>query len=744
MKVKIPGFNTTVKFVLFLLLVSIFPLLMVGFISYNTSRSVIQEEVSNYTQALVVRQKDYLELLLETIESLIANVSGVEEIKKALLDDESTSDTYARLATHASIGYILNGYLNLDGLVAIDIFTLNGAHYHVGDTLSTANIDTTTYQRIFDEALQSDRIVLWTGVEKNINTDSTHEKVITAAKVLKIVDAERLQEEPLGLLVVTYSTDAIYEQFSQRDLGEGAYMMIIDTKNRLIYHPNKKLIGSKIAPSFTQQFTGDQGSFTQILEGQEMLVTYTISDVSGWSMVSLIPVETLTASANTIREATFMALLVLFGFISLAAIVVTRTTVVPIKRITELFKQIQAGTFDGTTRFNVKRDDEIGELLRWFDEFLDSMEAKKQAEQQLLEAKEAAESANQRITALYEQLSNENERLEKTLTELQLTQEELVKSEKLAALGQLVAGVAHEVNTPLGAIRAAISNTTDILNQSLQQLPRLFQILSAEQQEHFFLLLERSLNATERPIAREVRKYKRQLCKMLEDAEVEESDMIADLLVDMEIYRDIEPFIPLFREPEINFVIQMAYDLSGLQKNGYTISVAVERASKVVFALKNYARYDHSGAKVDAVVIDGIETVLTLYHNQLKQGIEVKRSYEDIPPIACYPDELNQVWTNLIHNAIQAMANKGTLEVCAKQVNNHIEISMTDSGSGIAPEIQARIFEPFFTTKPAGEGSGLGLGIVQKIIQKHDGTIEVDSEPGKTTFRVQLPIQHNG
>lgn len=120
--------------------------------------------------------------------------------------------------------------------------------------------------------------------------------------------------------------------------------------------------------------------------------------------------------------------------------------------------------------------------------------------------------------------------------------------------------------------------------------------------------------------------------------------------------------------------------------------------------------------------------------------MEVIRNYEDIPPFFCYPDELNQVWTNLIHNALQAMDNKGTLTIDLREKNKKVEVSITDSGKGIPTELMSKIFQPFFTTKPPGEGSGLGLDIVRKILEKHQGNIEVESQPGKTTFTVSLPV----
>ena len=135
---------------------------------------------------------------------------------------------------------------------------------------------------------------------------------------------------------------------------------------------------------------------------------------------------------------------------------------------------------------------------------------------------------------------------------------------------------------------------------------------------------------------------------------------------------------------------------------------------------------------------------MTLYYNQIKHGVEVVKKFQPVPIIRCAPHELNQVWTNLIQNALQAMDNKGQLEIAVFQQNGQVVTQITDSGPGIPDEIKDRIFEPFFTTKPVGEGSGLGLDIVRKIVEKHQGNVEVESRPGRTTFSVRLPIEPSG
>jgi signal transduction histidine kinase/CBS domain-containing protein len=350
---------------------------------------------------------------------------------------------------------------------------------------------------------------------------------------------------------------------------------------------------------------------------------------------------------------------------------------------------------------------------------------------------EAYRQALQRKKA-EEALRHKNEELANTLQQLQATQQELIHSEKMAALGQLVAGIAHEINTPLGAIRASANNTTNAIEESLSELPQLYQRLSPQQQTEFFALLNKSLQNELQVTTKEKRQFKRTLNQQLEANQIAEAHLIADMLTDIGIYENIEVFLSLFQSPDVQWILQLIYNLARLPMNCKNITIAVERAAKIVFALKNYARYDNSGRKQLALIQDGIETVLDLYHNQIKKGIEVSRDYQNLPPILCYPDELMQVWTNLIDNAIHAMKGKGNLEISILEQDNQILVQVTDFGTGIPPEIQDKIFEAFFTTKPPGEGSGLGLDIVAKIIKKHDGKISVDSVPGRTTFSVWL------
>ncbi|MEO5365879.1 MAG: ATP-binding protein [Magnetococcus sp. WYHC-3] len=329
------------------------------------------------------------------------------------------------------------------------------------------------------------------------------------------------------------------------------------------------------------------------------------------------------------------------------------------------------------------------------------------------------------------------------ITEKRAVVEQLLRSDKMAALGQLVAGVAHELNTPLGAIKSASEHTGEHLRQVFARWPHLLEQLMPQHRVLLLDMVEQSLTHVEHRTHREMRADRKRLEARLESQEITLSNRrnFADWLVQLGMDRNPEAWIPLAQLPLAQSLFETALAMVSAVRSIQIIRQSAARAARIVQALRRHARQEHGGQFEAVVLKDSLESVLTLFQSAMKQGVVLQMGLpEDLPPVNANPDQLGQVWSNLIQNALQAMNHEGRLEITLREEGGGQQVAITDSGHGIAPENLERIFLPFYTTKPGGEGTGLGLDIVRRIVQDHGGRITVTSTPGQgSRFAVWLP-----
>ncbi len=388
--------------------------------------------------------------------------------------------------------------------------------------------------------------------------------------------------------------------------------------------------------------------------------------------------------------------------------------------------------------------DERGDVSGIVGAFLDITD-RRRAEEELKALNETLEQRirdrTRELDRMNSSLVSANAELQTTLETLHEAQDSLVQSEKLAALGQLIAGIAHELNTPLGAIVSSNHSMIQLIGTRLQDAARSLSGLSREVLDWFNSALKTALGAvprTEEPADR-YRKRK-DLAARLSGSGLRPSARLLEAILDLGL-EEGPSLIDLVRDhPDFEDAVDALDTLASIKSMSDIIAVAADKCSNVVSALLYYVRKeDTEESSFRVEIAKELESLLTLYTNKIKHSVRVEKDYRCPGFVKGNRNKLNQVWMNLVQNSLQAMEFRGSLGLTVEERDSMISVSVRDTGPGVPEHLRVKIFEPFFTTKQSGEGTGLGLDICRKIVEKHGGRIELESEPGNTVFRVLLP-----
>lgn len=329
--------------------------------------------------------------------------------------------------------------------------------------------------------------------------------------------------------------------------------------------------------------------------------------------------------------------------------------------------------------------------------------------------------------------------------------EQELRREKLASLGKLAAGLAHELGNPASAAKRAAATLAESLAQLETLSARIGARIGADGMEQLLAYLSR---LEPRPLAAMERAdLEDELGRWLaahhpanadEGGERSWADWAAtwaDAGASVEWLEGLRTLDPELATPEaLPEVLSWLEASLRLRGQVQVVQDSTERISGLVRAVKSYTYMDQT-PRQEVDVREGLDNTLAIFGHRLRKGVRLERDYDPaLPKISAYGSELNQLWTNLIDNALDAMGSSGTLRVRAMREGEGVLVEIGDSGPGIPPELQARIFDPFFTTKEVGRGTGLGLETVRRIVEHHKGSIRVESQPGDTRFQVRLPV----
>jgi len=315
--------------------------------------------------------------------------------------------------------------------------------------------------------------------------------------------------------------------------------------------------------------------------------------------------------------------------------------------------------------------------------------------------------------------------------------------DRLAALGKLSAGLAHELNNPASAAKRAASQLRDILKRIKDASHELGRRELTAAQKAEIDNLEASITRSDQPPldTLEVSDLEQEIDSLLRSHGQNDLWQLSADLAKRGIRPDVleSLFAKLGPDTARAALVRLAASVEIVNLLN-EIESSAARISDLVLAIKEYTYMDQAPTQ-NVDIVKSLENTLTILNHKLKRGVVVKRDYQRIPLLVnSFGSELNQVWTNLIDNSIDAMSGKGELRVRTYRDDTCVVVEIGDNGPGIPPQVKAHIFEPFFTTKPLGQGTGLGLDTVQRIVKKHRGNIQVFSEPGDTRFQVFLPM----
>jgi signal transduction histidine kinase/HAMP domain-containing protein len=482
---------------------------------------------------------------------------------------------------------------------------------------------------------------------------------------------------------------------SQPDMASA----IISGNGLILAHPNSLLHGQSIdslfslhlsessAHAYYTQFTAWSGYFQQNALYYIIPVQFG-KTVNQWSVLVEIPKSLIYKEVKHLSFVIIITSVLCFILISAIIFLLARNLTRPLKKVVGFANGIASGNFE--MKIDMKRDDELGELI----DALNNMSGKLNQYHTRMEElvvdrtselntiNEELEVTNEELSVLNEELQTQHEQLELTLTELKEAQKQLVQTEKMASIGILTTGIAHEINNPLNYISSGVMGLEVEISDLMDSLDEL----------------------TKNP-----------------------NEKLSDYQVGIlnEIYKKLD----------------LGQEKESIPQLVRAIRAGVDRTTEIVRGLRTFSRMD-SNTMHEAQLSEIIESALTILHNKIKNRITLIKNYCPEDRINCFPGKLGQLFLNIIMNAIQAIEGEGTIEIATEKINNGKEykITISDTGKGMPQTILEKIFDPFFTTKPSGEGTGLGLSIVHGIIKDHFGDIKVFSIEGKgTKFIISLP-----
>ena len=753
-------FNITIRMLGYLVMAGILPLMLLGLTAFEISRRIVIEQAEAESTRLIGSLSSYLRLYNDQIEDLAASIAGNASIGLALrrADEKPASGAFDALAMHAQMGYILNSYIRVKGLVSIDILSIGGEHFHAGETLSVSRVEGAQVSAMMRESLASRTPLVWRGVQDNLNSNSTQKRVVSVLHAIHHFSAETGKSEPVGLVVIALNDEIMSNFIKTVPIMPGMQLMKLDRDGNIAMHSSRQMFGKALSPGLLALVRATPPVQELTLDGEKVLMNVTHLEEPQQLLVVITPSRFLTDKVNHLALATFM--LMGLGLVIIATLTwrFARTVVAPIRAVSAGFLRI-ARDPDGVHESLpvASSQDEIGQLVRGYNDHLGALKAQRAAAEELQHAEAERRATETILTAAVGALDDAfalfgpDDRL--------VLCNERYRAMYAQSADLIVPGASFEEIVSAGARGGLYQDAVgrvdewvaERLAQHRQPFSRLIQRLS---DGRIVRVVERKMPDGHTVGFRVDITDLVRATEAANDATLAKSRFLATMSHEIRTpMNGILGMAQLLLAPNLKDTEQVEY-AQIILSSGKTLMALLNDIldfSKIESGQFQLARK----AFVPNQIIQ--ETQALFSGSARDKGLQLEGQWtgQAGQRYQLDPQRLRQMLANLVGNAIK-FTRQGSIRIVGSEIGRDgksalLEFSVCDTGIGIPAEKIGLLYQPFSqvddsTTREFG-GTGLGLSIVSTLARLMGGTVGVDSEFGKGSrfwFHVRADVVPDG